>query len=132
MLSSMAHLRIRQCADILGVSEDTVRRLIDGGSLPATVDAAGRKVVTGVDLAAHLRGRADSPNGLDHSSARNRFDGLVTQVRTDAVMAQVEMQCGPFRVVSLMSAEAVRDLGLEVGSLATAVVKSTTVIVELP
>lgn len=64
------------------------------------------------------------------SSARNRFVGLVTDIRTDAVMAQVELQCGPFRVVSLMSSEAVRDLGIELGSVAVAVIKSTNVIVE--
>ena len=65
-------------------------------------------------------------------SARNRFVGLVTNIVTDTVMAQVELQCGPHRVVSLMSSEAVRDLGLELGSIAVAVVKSTTVIVETP
>jgi molybdopterin-binding protein len=66
------------------------------------------------------------------SSARNRFTGLVTKVTTDTVMAQVEMQCGPFTVVSLMSSDAVRDLKLEPGSIAVAVVKATTVIVETP
>ncbi len=132
MLADVTQLRIRQCAEVLGVSEDTVRRIIDAGGLPATADSAGRKVVAGVDLAAYLRRQADSPDGLNRSSARNRFPGLVTEVHTDAVMAQVELQCGPFRVVSLMSAEAVHDLGLEVGSLATAVIKSTTVIVEVP
>ena len=66
------------------------------------------------------------------SSARNRFVGLVTDIKLDTVMAQVELQCGPFRVVSLMSSEAVRDLKLELGSVAVAVVKSTTVIVETP
>ena len=64
------------------------------------------------------------------SSARNRFVGLVTDIQVDAVMAQVELQCGPFRVVSLMSSEAVRELSLELGSVAVAVIKSTTVIVE--
>lgn len=66
------------------------------------------------------------------SSARNRFTGLVTNVVLDTVAAQVEIQAGPHRFVSLMTAEAVRDLGLEVGSLAVAVVKATTVIVETP
>jgi len=71
------------------------------------------------------------PNPLGvASSARNRFVGLVTDIQTDRVMAQVELQCGPFRVVSLMSSEAVRDLKLELGSVAVAVVKSTTVIIE--
>ncbi|GAA3870370.1 hypothetical protein GCM10022381_11960 [Leifsonia kafniensis] len=70
--------------------------------------------------------------GSTESSARNRFVGLVTEILLDTVMAQVELQCGPHRIVSLMSSEAVRDLGLEVGSLAVAVVKATMVIVEVP
>jgi molybdopterin-binding protein len=70
------------------------------------------------------------PDSGSASSARNRFVGLVTAVKADTVMAQVEMQCGPFRVVSLMSSEAVEELGLEPGSVAVAVIKSTNVIVE--
>ena len=73
----------------------------------------------------------EDPSRVDRS-ARNRFVGLVTHIVTDTVMAQVELQCGPYRVVSLMSSEAVRDLGLELGSVAIAVVKSTTVIIETP
>ena len=71
------------------------------------------------------------PSGV-RRSARNRFVGLVTAITMDTVMAQVELQCGPHRVVSLMSSEAVRELGLELGSVAVAVVKATTVIVETP
>lgn len=126
----MTHLRISECADLLGVSDDTVRRLVDAGALPAQRDTSGRKVVTGADLAAYVSAQASGPQERHSSSARNRFRGLVTNVTTDAVMAQVEMQCGSFRVVSLMSAESVRDLGLEVGTVATAVIKSTAVIVE--
>ena len=77
---------------------------------------------------APLSGGPDLP--ANHTSARNRFVGLVTGVKADTVMAQVEMQCGPFRVVSLMSAEAVDELGLEPGSVAAAVIKSTNVIIE--
>jgi molybdopterin-binding protein len=66
------------------------------------------------------------------ASARNRLTGLVTAVKKDAVMAQVDLQCGPFRVVSLMSAEAAEELGLEPGVLAVASVKATTVVVEVP
>ena len=128
----MTQLRISECAALLGVSDDTVRRLAESGSLPSSTDAAGRKVIAGKDLAAYLRTQAPAGEDPHTSSARNRFRGLVTSVVTDTVMAQVELQCGPFRVVSLMSAEAVRDLGLEVGSVAVAVVKSTTVIVEVP
>jgi molybdopterin-binding protein len=102
--------------------------------LPAGVDSAGRKVVAGADLAAYLRSQAHAPNDPTAvgRSARNRFVGLVTEVLTDKVMAQVELQCGPHRVVSLMSAEAVRELGLEPGVLAVAIVKATQVLVETP
>jgi molybdopterin-binding protein len=125
-------MRIRDAARFMGVSDDTVRRWIDSGALGATLDDAGRKVIDGYALARFARSQATTaPNPLGvASSARNRFVGLVTDIRTDAVMAQVELQCGPFRVVSLMSSDAVADLGLELGSVAVAVVKSTTVIVE--
>ncbi len=128
----MPQLRIRDAAELLNVSDDTVRRLVDAGRLSVTTDEAGRQVIDGAQLADHLRERAQPQDGLQRSSARNRFRGLVTEIRMDAVMAQVELQCGAHRVVSLMSSEAVRDLGLEVGSVATAVVKSTNVIVEAP
>ncbi len=131
----MPKLRIRDAADLLGVSDDTVRRWIDDGNLPATYDDARRKVIDGAALAQFARANAGAaprdPLGIA-SSARNRFTGLVTNVITDTVMAQVEMQCGPFTVVSLMSSEAVRELKLEPGSIAVAVVKATTVIVETP
>ncbi|WP_019145959.1 TOBE domain-containing protein [Aeromicrobium massiliense] len=128
----MTQIRISDAARFLGVSDDTVRRWVDQGVLDATRDDAGRKVVDGHALAVLARERAEQvpdPSGVA-SSARNRLVGLVTSIRKDAVMAQVELQCGPFRVVSLMSSEAVDDLGLEPGSVAVAVVKSTTVIVE--
>lgn len=131
----MPLIRVREAAELLGVSDDTVRRWIDDGSLPATVDDANRKVVDGATLAEFSRNHAGTvpkdPLGIA-SSARNRFTGLVTNVITDRVMAQVEMQCGPFTVVSLMSSQAVRELNLEPGSIAVAVVKATTVIVETP
>ncbi len=127
-------MRIRDAAAFLGVSDDTVRRWIDAGSLTASSDDSGRKVLDGYALAQFARSQATTtPNPLGvASSARNRFVGLVTDIKLDEVMAQVELQCGPFRVVSLMSSEAVRDLKLELGSVAVAVVKSTTVIVETP
>ena len=128
----MPHLRVKDAAELLNVSDDTVRRLVEAGRLSVTADEVGRQVIDGGQLADLLRERAQPPEGLHRSSARNRFRGLVTEIRMDAVMAQVEMQCGPHRVVSLMSSEAVRDLGLEVGSVASAVVKSTNVIVEAP
>ena len=88
----------------------------------------------GVALANFARAQARAapdPSGVGRS-ARNRFVGLVTEVVSDAVMSQVELQCGPHRVVSLMSTEAVRELGLRPGALAVAVVKSTNVVVETP
>ncbi|MBB2934965.1 molybdopterin-binding protein [Amycolatopsis bartoniae] len=116
------------------MSDDTIRRWVRAGQLGSSVDAVGRKVVDGAELAAFAREQANGP--VDPSdvgrSARNRFVGLVTEVTVDKVMAQVELQCGPHRVVSLMSAEAVRELGLRPGVLAVAVVKATTVVVETP
>lgn len=128
----MPHMRIREVASFMGVSDDTVRRWIDHGSLTATQDGTGRMVIDGYELAQFARSQVTAvPNPLGvASSARNRFVGLVTDIQMDTVMAQVELQCGPFRVVSLMSSEAVRDLKLELGSLAVAVIKSTTVIIE--
>lgn len=128
-------MRIREAAELLGVSDDTVRRWIDNGTLSATHDDVGRKVIAGDVLAKFLRTNAPqlprNPLGIA-SSARNRFVGLVTNVIADKVMTQVEMQCGPHTVVSLMSTEAARELKLEPGSIAVAVVKATTVIVETP
>lgn len=128
----MTRYRVSEAARLLGVSDDTVRRWVDSGSLEPSTDAQGRVVVDGAALAAVAVERARRPDDPDagSTSARNRFAGLVTRVTTDTVMAQVELQCGPFRVVSLMSSEAVRELGLEVGSRAVAVVKATTVVVE--
>jgi len=131
----MPDIRIRDAAQLLGVSDDTVRRWVDAGTLDAHKDDAGRMVVDGGRLAEFARANAapspDNPLPVG-SSARNRFVGLVTRVVVDGVMAQVEMQCGPFSVVSLMSAESARELKLEPGSVGVAVVKATTVIVETP
>ncbi|MEA9987033.1 MULTISPECIES: TOBE domain-containing protein [Subtercola] len=130
----MSHIRIRDAAQYLGVSDDTVRRWVDAGVLESLKDDSGRTVVDGLALAQLARKNAILPDdtSLVGRSARNRFVGLVTEIISDKVMAQVEMQCGPHRVVSLMSSEAVRELGLELGSVAVAVVKATTVIVETP
>ncbi|MHC6591939.1 TOBE domain-containing protein [Arthrobacter sp. C152] len=130
----MALIRVSEAARFLGVSDDTVRRWTDNGTLTPLRDDSGRLAVDGLELASHARKLAQLPEDPQRSgsSARNRFVGLVTEVIADKVMAQVELQCGPFRVVSLMSSEAVRELGLEPGSVATAVVKATTVIIESP
>jgi molybdopterin-binding protein len=130
----MPQIRIKDAALFLGVSDDTVRRWIDTGVLGSEKDAAGRIMVDGLQLATLAREQAvlpDDPSGVGRS-ARNRFVGIVTGITVDTVMAQVELQCGPHRVVSLMSSEAVRELGLELGSVAVAVIKATTVIVETP
>lgn len=131
----MPDIRIRDAAQLLGVSDDTVRRWINAGTIASHKDDAGRMVVDGRQLAEFARANAapapEDPLGVG-SSARNRFTGLVTRVVADGVMAQVEMQCGPFSVVSLMSAESATELKLEPGSIAVAVVKATTVIVETP
>lgn len=127
----MTQLRVSDAAELLGVSDDTVRRMIDAGRLDAGHDEAGRLVVEGADLAAVAQEVArPAPVGVvSDESARNRMRGIVTRVLTDTVMAQVELQCGPFRIVSLMSREAVESLGLEVGTVAVASIKSTNVVV---
>ncbi|HET6499499.1 MAG TPA: helix-turn-helix transcriptional regulator [Amycolatopsis sp.] len=130
----MPQFRLSEVAELLGVSDDTVRRWVRAGQLTAGTDSAGRKVIEGADLALFAREQAARPEDPSTvgRSARNRFVGLVTEVITDKVMAQVELQCGPYRVVSLMSTEAVRELGLKPGALAVAVVKATQVVVETP
>jgi molybdopterin-binding protein len=127
----MTQMRIAEAAELLGVSDDTVRRMVDSGRLPADHDDVGRLVVEGADLAAVAQELANpAPVGVvSDESARNRMRGIVTRVLTDTVMAQVEMQCGPFRIVSLLSREAVESLGLEVGTVAVASIKSTNVVV---
>jgi len=125
----MTQIRISEAAQLLGVSDDTVRRWIDSGRLPAT-GGPGPTTVEGKDVAALMR---ESAPELPHLSvsARNRFPGIVTRVEKDGVMALVEIQAGPHRVISLMSAEAAEDLGLEPGVRAAASVKSTNVDVDI-
>ena len=132
----MATYRIKQAAELLGVSDDTVRRWADSGRLQTTTEDS-RQVVEGEQLARLAQEIATTtehaePGPIVSASARNRFVGLVTRVVRDTVMAQVEIQAGPHRVVSLMSREAADELELEPGVLAVASVKSTTVVVGLP
>ncbi|MBV9830293.1 MAG: TOBE domain-containing protein [Marmoricola sp.] len=132
----MASYRIKQAAELLGVSDDTVRRWAETGRLSATTEGS-RQVVEGAELARVAielaeTGERPEPGPVVSASARNRFVGLVTRVLRDAVMAQVDIQAGPHRFVSLMSREAADELELEPGVLAVASVKSTNVVVELP
>ena len=132
----MTDFTVREASALLGVSDDTVRRWADGGRLALQTGANGRSHVAGAELAAlaqEVAAESDLAAAFPASraSARNRITGIVTKVTKDRVMAQVEMQAGPFRIVSLMSTEAAEELGLEPGSLATASVKATNVVVEL-
>jgi molybdopterin-binding protein len=132
----MPAFRIREAGELLGVSDDTVRRWADAGRVPTTV-VNGRRVIDGVDLArlaTELATSSEAPvaRPVVRESARNRFTGLVTRVVRDTVMAQVEIQSGPHRIVSLMSREAADELKLEPGSLAIASVKATNVVIEVP
>jgi molybdopterin-binding protein len=134
--------RISEAAGLLGVSDDTVRRWVDAGRLPANKADGARLSIDGADLAAFATeeaadigpapGSAGSDVPIVAGSARNRFEGIVTRVVRDGVMAQVEIQAGAHRIVSLMSREAADELGLEPGVLAVAAVKSTNVVIELP
>ncbi|TDD47544.1 helix-turn-helix domain-containing protein [Nonomuraea terrae] len=127
----MTTFRISEAAALLGVSADTVRRWVDSGRLAAERDEHGHRRVQGADLAAFARSQVESPES-GRSSARNRLRGIVTDVLKDAVMAQVEIAAGPYRVVSLMSRQAADELGLAPGVMAEAVIKSTNVVVEVP
>jgi molybdopterin-binding protein len=133
--SPVTTYRIAEAAELLGVSDDTLRRWVDQGRLRTTSDG-GRSVVAGADLAVLAQSLAEHPDReasrAASVSARNRLAGIVTKVTKDTVMAQVEMICGPYRLVSLMSSEAAEELGLEPGVRAIASVKSTNVVVERP
>ena len=132
-MTGVTTYRIGEAAELLGVSVGTLRRWVDAGRLPAGRDDHGHRTIAGADLAVFARGEAEEPDpGIRRSSARNRLRGIITAITRDAVMAQVDIQAGPFRVVSLMSREAADDLGLAPGVAAVASVKATNVTVELP
>jgi molybdopterin-binding protein len=130
----MPSYRIGQVADLLGVSVDTVRRLADAGRLGARRTEGGQRVIDGAALAEFMTAKRHAPerDEVIAQSARNRFPGIVTRVVKDEIVAKVELQAGPHRVVSLMTAEAAEELGLAPGMLAVAAVKATNVVVELP
>ncbi|MFI0986996.1 molybdopterin-binding protein [Streptomyces exfoliatus] len=126
----MQSYTIGQAARLLGVSSDTVRRWADAGRVATHRDEGGRRLIDGRDLAAFSVEIAQSAAGdedVPYTSARNAFAGIVTAVKLGDVAAQVEIQAGPHRLVSLLTREAVEELGLEVGMRATARVKSTSV-----
>jgi molybdopterin-binding protein len=129
----MPEYRIGEVAEVMGVSSDTVRRLVDAGQIRTTRTSRGDRLVDGADLARYLAEHgASSSVPASQESARNHFPGIVTRVVKDGVMAQVDIQAGPHRVVSLMTREAADELMLEPGVRAIAAVKSTNVVVELP
>lgn len=126
----MTNLRISEAAELLGVSDDTVRRWVADGRLSTGTDEGGRTTVEGAALAALMaEGATEKPGGVP-TSARNRFPGIVTRVERDGVMALVELQAGPHRITSLMSREAADELGLEPGVRASATIKATNVVIE--
>jgi molybdopterin-binding protein len=123
-------MRVSEAAAILGVSDDTVRRWLDSGRLAAGT-GPGPRSVNAASVAAVLADQHPAAEPAVHQSARNRFPGIVTRVEKDGVMALVEIQAGPHRVVSLMSREAADELGLAPGVRAAASMKATNVVVDI-
>jgi molybdopterin-binding protein len=113
-----------EAAAALGISVDTLRRWDRAGRIRTRRDAANRRIVTASEIA---RLRRREPREL---SARNRFRGTVREIKVEGLLAQVELEAGPFRVVSVVTREAVEELGLKAGAPATAVVKATSVMLE--
>jgi len=126
------HLRISQAAELLRVSPDTVRRLVDSGHIKTARSVGGQRRVDGAALARYMASlpRPDVPQRATES-ARNRFPGIITRVVKDGVAAHVEMQAGPHRIVSLITRESADELGLKPGVVAVASVKATNVVIEL-
>jgi len=129
----MHEFKMGEAASLLGVSADTVRRLADARTVKTRRTRGGQRLVDGRSLAKYLVGRDRAPRGIAASrqSTRNRLPGIVTRVVKDKVAAQVEIQMGPHRLVSLLTREAVDTLGLTPGMMAVATVKATNVAVEL-
>lgn len=133
---SDATVRIGRAADLLDVSIETVRRWAADGRLAVTRSAGGQRRIELAEVSRLLAERRAAgkapPRPIVAQSARNRFNGIVTRIEADRVAAVVEVQCGPHRLVSLMTAEAVKDLGLRVGDEAVCAIKATNVVVEIP
>ena len=127
-------MRIGQAAELLGVSVETIRRWGADGRLTMIRSGGGQRLVAIADVSRLLaeRRRAATDPTIVAQSARNRFAGVVTAIKRDDIVAQVEVMAGPHRLVSLMTAEAVDELNLKVGDRAVCVVKATQVIVEVP
>lgn len=131
----MSSYRISTVAHLLGVSDDSIRRWLDEGHLTADPDTPGPIRIDGKSIVDFLNTKPEVhqlSTGRKTHSIRNHMVGLVLDVTSDAVMSQVSMQCGPYRIVSLISTEAVSDLDLHVGSIAVAQVKATNVSIQLP
>jgi molybdopterin-binding protein len=130
----MREFKMGDAAAVLGLSTDTVRRLADAGTVKTTRTRGGQRLVDGRSLAKYLveRDRPPAGSAAAHQSMRNRLPGIVTRVVKDKVAAQVEIQAGPHRLVSLLTREAVDALGLAPGMMAIATIKATNVSVELP
>jgi len=128
------HIRIGRATEMLGVTVDTVRRWADEGRIAVVRSDGGQRLVSIEEVTRLIgaRRQASTDRPIVAQSARNRFAGIVTRIDKDRVAAVVEVLAGPHRLVSLMTAEAVDELGLKVGDEAIAVVKATNVIVEIP
>jgi molybdopterin-binding protein len=127
-------IRIGRAAEMLGVTVDTIRRWSDDGRIQV-VRSGGRQRLVPIDEVTRLiavRRQAGADRPIVAQSARNRFAGIVTRIEKDRVAAVVEILAGPHRMVSLMTAEAVDEMGLEIGDEAIGVVKATNVIIEVP
>src|SRR3954463_1517873 len=134
MAAPSSSIRIGRAAEMLGVTVDTVRRWAETGRLKTIRSAGGQRLVPIGEVTRLIgeRRQATSDRPIVAQSARNRFPGIVTRIEKDRVAAVVEILAGPHRLVSLMTAEAVDDMGLEVGDEAVCVVKATNVMVEIP
>ena len=133
----MPHYKVSTIATLLGVSDDTVRRWLDDG-LVTRADSgqnSGPLRIDSASVAALINSQPDVHQlalGQGTQSVRNHLQGLVIALHSDPVMSQVDLQCGPYRVVSLISTESVRELGIEVGSIAMAQIKATNVSLQVP
>lgn len=135
IIAVMSSYRISTVAHLLGVSDDSIRRWLDDGLLAADPSSPSPTRILGTSIVDFLHNKPEAhrlSTGRTTSSLRNQLTGLVVNIVSDTVMSQVEMQCGPYRIVSLISTEAVRDLGLRVGSIANAQIKATNVSIQLP